>query len=93
VDGQRWLEWGYRLDPAARGKGYATEASRALLVSAADEYDGEVLAIIHLENQLSQNVIQKLGFRYWKVSSVFGQLRNLYRLRLGDSPVASPNET
>jgi RimJ/RimL family protein N-acetyltransferase len=30
-DGGRWLEWGYRLVPAARGRGYATEASLALL--------------------------------------------------------------
>lgn len=31
LDGHRWLEWGYRLVAAARGKGYATEATEALL--------------------------------------------------------------
>lgn len=84
VDGQRWLEWGYRLAPAARGKGYATEASRALLTSAADECNGEILAIIHSHNQPSQNVSHKLGFRYWKTASVYGKVRNLYRMRLAD---------
>ena len=30
-EGEQRLEYGYRLVPEARGKGYATEASRALL--------------------------------------------------------------
>jgi RimJ/RimL family protein N-acetyltransferase len=30
-EGKTWLEWGYRLVPESRGRGYATEASRALL--------------------------------------------------------------
>ena len=33
--GGHCLEWGYRLAPTARGKGYATEASLALLDVAA----------------------------------------------------------
>lgn len=75
----RWLEWGYRLVPAARGKGYATEASLALLEVAGNDYDGEVLGIIHPENRASQNVIRKLGFAYWTQAPVHGELRNLYR--------------
>src|SRR5829696_7861597 len=31
LEGRRWLEWGYRLVAGARGRGYATEASAALL--------------------------------------------------------------
>lgn len=79
LDGRRWLEWGYRLAPAARGKGYATEASLALLEVAGNEYAGEVLGIIHPDNRASQRVIRKLGFAYWKHAPVQGDLRDLYR--------------
>jgi RimJ/RimL family protein N-acetyltransferase len=81
-DGGRWLEWGYRLVLAARGKGYATEASLALLEVASNDYSGEVLGIIHPDNRASQNVIRKLGFAYWKQAPVQGDLRNLYRLHV-----------
>jgi RimJ/RimL family protein N-acetyltransferase len=82
LDGHRWPEWGYRLVPAARGKGYATEATKALLTIAAAEYSGDLLAIIHPDNQPSQTVCQKLGFRCWKTARVNGELRNIYRMRL-----------
>jgi RimJ/RimL family protein N-acetyltransferase len=82
LDGRRWLEWGYRLVPAARGKGYATEATRALLTRAAAEYSGDLIAIIHPDNQPSQNVCHKVGFRWWKTADVDGHLRNIYRMRL-----------
>ena len=78
-DGRRWLEWGYRLVPAARGKGYATEASLALLEVASHDNAGEVLGIIHPDNRASQNVIRKLGFAHWQQAPVQGNLRNLYR--------------
>lgn len=81
-DGRRWLEWGYRLVPTARGKGYATEASLALLEVASHHHAGEVLGIIHPDNRASQNVIRKLGFAYWKQTRVHGEVRNLYRLHL-----------
>ena len=43
---QRHLEYGYRLVPEARGKGYATEAGRALLALAEETFAGEILAMI-----------------------------------------------
>jgi RimJ/RimL family protein N-acetyltransferase len=79
-NGGRWLEWGYRLVPAARGEGYATEASLALLEVARNDCVGELLGIIQPDNRASQNVICKLGFAYWKQAPVQGDLRNLYRL-------------
>jgi RimJ/RimL family protein N-acetyltransferase len=82
LDGGRWLEWGYRLVPEARGKGYATEASLALLDVARHDHRGGILGIIHPDNRASQNVIRKLGFAYWKQTPVQGDLRNLYRLRV-----------
>jgi RimJ/RimL family protein N-acetyltransferase len=85
-EGRRWLEWGYRLVPSARGNGYATEASVALLNVAANEYSGEILGIIHLDNQASKNVIRKMGFKYWMRAPVQGEVRAVYRLRLGSDP-------
>lgn len=81
-EGARWLEWGYRLVPEARGRGYATEASLALLEVARSDHTGDVLGIVHADNRASQNVLRKLGFTYWKQAPVQGDLRHLYRLRV-----------
>lgn len=83
LDGRRWLEWGYRLVPAARGKGYATEASTVLLERAAADYRGDLLAIIRPDNRPSQNVCRKLGFRHWKVASLDGEWYDVYRMWVG----------
>ena len=69
MDGRRWLEWGYRLAVEARGKGYATEASAALLAFAKRHYRGDILGIIHPENTVSKAVIGKLQFEYWSSSA------------------------
>lgn len=73
------LEFGYRLVPDARGKGYVTEAGRALLAVAENEFQGEILAMIDPTNQPSQNVAVKLGFVYWKDAVVDGFLDGIYR--------------
>lgn len=63
--GERHLEWGYRLVEDARGKGYATEASAALLDQARETHTGEVvLGLIDPTNDASRNVLRKLGFAY-----------------------------
>ena len=85
---QRRLEYGYRLLPDARGKGYATEAGRALLTLAEATFAGEILAMIDPRNVPSQNVVRKLGFVFWKQAVVDGFLDNLYRLRLRVPPRA-----
>lgn len=82
--GQTWLEWGYRLIPESRGRGYATEASQALLEVARQTYRGELLAIIHPDNLASQNVCRKLGFAFWQQAPVEDDLRNLYRLTIDE---------
>jgi RimJ/RimL family protein N-acetyltransferase len=84
-EGRTRLEWGYRLVRESRGRGYATEASRALLSRARQTYAGELLAIIAPENLDSQNVCRKLGFTFWKQAPVEGDLRNLYSLLAGAS--------
>lgn len=78
-EGAHRLEFGYRLVPAARGRGYATEAGRALLMRAADTFRGELLAMIDPTNDASMGVIIKLGFTFWKQDDVDGFVDNLYR--------------
>jgi RimJ/RimL family protein N-acetyltransferase len=85
-EGCRRLEFGYRLVPEARGLGYATEASSALLATAAETYRGEILAIIDPTNRASQQVASKLGFTFWKQAVVAGYLDNLYRLHIDGGP-------
>lgn len=62
IDGADEIEIGYRLAPAARGRGYATEACAALLSEAAGDHGGKVVAIIEPTNAASQRVVTKLGF-------------------------------
>jgi RimJ/RimL family protein N-acetyltransferase len=81
-EGQRRLEYGYRLVPDARGKGYATEAGRAILTVAAETFSGEILAMIDPTNDPSQNVARKLGFVFWKRAVADGFLVDLHRLQV-----------
>ncbi len=78
------LEFGWRLVREARGRGYATEASRAVLLTAAEEFRGEILAMIDPGNDASQRVALKLGFTFWKQAIVDGYLDNIYFLRIGN---------
>lgn len=81
-DGDEWLEYGYRLGAAARGRGFATEASQALLAMAAQTFEGTLLGMVHPDNHPSRRAIAKLGFAFWKQDRVSGQRTNLYRLTL-----------
>ncbi|QFI36766.1 GNAT family N-acetyltransferase [Moritella marina ATCC 15381] len=56
------VELGYRLKLSARGKGYAFEASEAILVLAAELGYKNVLALTEPENTASQHILFKLGF-------------------------------
>jgi RimJ/RimL family protein N-acetyltransferase len=78
------LEYGYRLVPEARGRGYATEAGLAVLAAAAaaDTYQGEVLAFIDPSNHPSRNVLRKLGFAFWKNVTWEGGPTDFYRLNI-----------
>lgn len=66
LDGVDRLEWGWRLTPQARGRGYATEATSALLAAADAIDDGEMLCIIAADNHPSHRVADKVGFRPWR---------------------------
>lgn len=66
LDGVERLEWGWRFIPSARGRGYATEATTALLAVADAVDDGEMLCIIAADNRPSRRVADKVGFRWWR---------------------------
>jgi RimJ/RimL family protein N-acetyltransferase len=89
-EGRRRLEFGYRLVPRARGVGYATEASQAVLARAAETFRGEILAMIDPDNRGSQNVARKLGFTFWKQAIVDGYLDNIYRRRIDAADAMAP---
>ena len=56
------VEIGYRFDPRAWGKGYATEAGRAVLSYGFDALDLErIIAIYQIENVRSGAVMERLG--------------------------------
>ena len=82
-DGKRRLEFGWRLVPEARGRGYATEAASAVLGLAVESFRGEILAMIDPTNHASANVARKLGFVFWKKAVIDDYLDDLYRLRIG----------
>jgi len=56
------VELGYRLNLSARGKGYAFEASQAVLEFAEDLGYQSILALTESENVISQHILLKLGF-------------------------------
>lgn len=59
------LEIGWRLVPAHKGKGYATEAARAIVNFAMDHVGATYLvAVADPENMPSQRVMQRLGMTY-----------------------------
>jgi RimJ/RimL family protein N-acetyltransferase len=77
------LEFGYRLVPEARGRGYATEAARALLDLARTTFRGELLAFIDPQNHASRGVLGKLGFEFLEHIRMLGDPVELYGLAVG----------
>jgi RimJ/RimL family protein N-acetyltransferase len=58
-------ELGWRLAPAAWGRGLATEAARAALAAGLEERPSEeVISVIHPQNARSRSVATKLGMSH-----------------------------
>lgn len=55
------VEIGWHLHPRVHGRGYATEAARAVVSAAADAGQQRVLALTMIDNVKSQAVIARLG--------------------------------
>ncbi len=67
------IELGFALLPAYRGRGYAEECARAVLENALAGGHRCLLAIVHPQNQASQRLLQKLGFKYKQRNKVNDQ--------------------
>ena len=78
-EGVASMELGYALKYECWGKGYMTEASKAIMDYAFKKYDLVIMAIRTSEvNARSQRVIEKLGFKYE------GTLRKTYHIYTGE---------
>lgn len=83
ADGARQVELAYRLMRSHWGSGYATEAARALA-----EYARTSLAlpflvsIIHLENNASARVVEKVGMKLLKNITMHGDAVGIYGIEL-----------
>jgi RimJ/RimL family protein N-acetyltransferase len=85
------IQLGYRLVRAAWGRGFAWEASRAVL-----EYGfgtlglGEIVAVVHPENFASQAVMGRLGFTPDGRRLAYGRELLLFRLPASAHVDANP---
>ncbi|MEG1026817.1 MAG: GNAT family N-acetyltransferase [Flavobacterium sp.] len=76
-----FYELGYRFKRKHWGKGYATEASQAILKYGFQNLNiNSIFAITHLENKNSINVLQKLGFQFKETFDYEGDLTNWFEL-------------
>jgi ribosomal-protein-alanine N-acetyltransferase len=81
VDGVEELEIGYSLMPAARGKGYATEAARKCKEFAFNNhFRNSLISIIHIENASSAKVALNNGMILEKRTFYNNSDVNIYRI-------------
>ena len=78
--GERRLGFNYRFVRSARRKGYATEASEAILSVWSKSIHGEMLAMIRYDNLDSKRVAEKLGFDFLEMQLIDGTPYEIYRL-------------
>ena len=77
-----YLDFGYRIAREHWGRGFATEAGRAVLRHGfADLGFASVVAISYVENAASIRVIEKLGFTFHRSESMNGRPAHRYLLR------------
>lgn len=70
LEAKQELELGYRLITSARGRGYATEAARAVLDDYQRQGVTDIIAFTALGNLPSQAVLKKLGYKFHKTSEI-----------------------
>ena len=81
IEGRSLPEFGYRLAPAFRGRGLATEAARAAIADAFERLGlSEIHAYAEAGNAASLRVLEKLGLSYLRDVSLHGRAWRLYRL-------------
>ena len=87
----RGIELGYRIARPHWGKGLATEVARKWIEVAPDFLDISTLfAFTHPENTPSQHILQKLGFTYKRIETLYGWEAPFYELPLFADTRAAP---
>jgi len=82
VDGDEYIELGYRLDEAYWGKGIATEAAVAVRDYAFSVLEIPMLiSIIHHQNDASKRVAKKVGMRLMKKTDFKNVLVDVFCLK------------
>lgn len=82
VDGDGYIELGYRLDEAYWGKGIATEAALAFIDYAFNELEIPMLiSIIHHKNDASKRVAKKVGMKLMKQTDFKNILVDIFYIK------------
>ncbi|MCZ4061203.1 GNAT family N-acetyltransferase [Pantoea sp. LMR881] len=77
------LEIGWRLVPEQNGKGYATEAAKAIINFASEQTGATYLvAVADPENIPSQRVMQRLGMTYKAIEQHYDVSCVVYELSI-----------
>jgi len=81
IEGPPVAEFGFRLHPDARGKGFATEAAQLVVADAFTRLKMPfVQAIVEANNTASRRVLEKLGMIHQRQVAFHGRKWLLYRL-------------
>jgi RimJ/RimL family protein N-acetyltransferase len=79
------VEMGWQLHRAAWGKGYATEAGRALALWAFRQGLDEILAVVRQGNKRAAATVRRLGMEWvGETDKYFGLRLQVFRLRPAD---------
>jgi len=79
---------GFSFLPAYEGKGYGFESASAVMKYGRETLGlDEVLAITSLDNDASERLLVKLGFRFDRVEELDGEPLKIYSTGISESPV------
>ena len=82
VDGEQFVELGYRLMAGEWGFGYATEAGEAIRDWAFENLEiKRLISLIEPSNEASIRVAKRVGMRLWKRTQCFGVKCHVYSLK------------
>lgn len=82
LDQTNQIELGYRLMKKYWGKGFATEGAEKMIQFAFEKLNLEKLVAVTMpENDASQKVLNKLGFRFMNEDTYYNHRLNLFELQ------------
>jgi RimJ/RimL family protein N-acetyltransferase len=74
------LDLGCRIVPRCQGRGYASEASRAIVAAAFAAGHERLTALTHVEHATARHVLERIGFRFERETEWCGRPMALYAL-------------